>query len=87
MVGIRYGNGFFILLEVAGFRGCTIIGGVRNRQCVGDVGAFAVENTQIKLVHSLNCLFAHSCFVVLHTKMLPLCVQLATFIAIIETHV
>ena len=69
MVGIRYGNGFFILLEVAGFRGCTIIGGVRNCQCVGDVGAFAIENTQIKLVHSLNCIFAHSCFAVLHTKM------------------
>lgn len=68
VVGIRYGNGFFILLEVAGFRGCTIIGGVRNRQCVGDVGAFAIQNTQIKLVHSLNCIFAHSCFAVLHTK-------------------
>jgi hypothetical protein len=37
VVGIRYGNGFFILLEVAGFRGCTIIGGVRNCQCVGDL--------------------------------------------------
>lgn len=44
MVGIRYGNGFFILLEVAGFRGCTIIGGVRNRQCVGDVYSYVVDN-------------------------------------------
>ena len=52
MVGIRYGNGFFILLEVAGFLGCAIIGSTRNRHCVSDVGTFAIKNTQIKLVHA-----------------------------------
>lgn len=46
-----------------------------------------IENIQIELVHCLDCIFGHSCFSVLDTKLLPPVFQTYTFRAVIEFHV